>query len=283
MTSFNSTLTMKIFLPLLAAAAWAGSLGIGSAAVIADFTDGNTTSAVDGYAGKAGGGWTGAWNNPTSNITYAATVTNTSPLKAGSGNYLSITASSPGSVANSQASVNRQYSSGISLTQEVKFEFLFRADVISSQTRYTIFDAPASQPATGANMTWEVALNGSTWYLYSGNGAGGGSEISTGLTATAGTTYAFTILANPTAKTFTVSIANTLGTVLYTSGTTTFRSSAASLGGYLTFSTVDSDPSSPTSLASSIDGISITQVPEPGTVALLGLGGAAFLWMRRRK
>src|SRR5689334_15758934 len=57
-----------------------------------DFAGGNGTSSVDQYQGIAGSGWNTAWSQSIGAQTDNAslTVTNTSPLYSGGGNYLNI-------------------------------------------------------------------------------------------------------------------------------------------------------------------------------------------------
>ena len=249
----------KILLSSLTALVCPFSFGF-AAPVSAEFTDGNSTSAVDGYVGTAGAGWKVPWALVSKDAVATVTVEEQTPLKAGAGKYLSLKASTSGGVSFAGGSVNRNYTDGIDPTQPVKYTFLIRPEVISAKTRYLIFDAPFSQPASGPNMTWAVILSGASWNVFNGDQAGSGKEIQTGVTAEKGAVYAITVNADPTTKTFTLKIANATGDVLYTSEPLGLRSSASNkLGGYLTFAFADNAPATPDTLGFSIDSISISQ------------------------
>ncbi|XHR29489.1 MAG: hypothetical protein ACFUZC_02795 [Chthoniobacteraceae bacterium] len=249
----------KILISTLTALICPFSLGI-AAPVTAEFADGNSTSAVDGYVGTAGAGWKGPWVLVSKDAVFSATVEDNAPLKTGAGKYLSAKANTAGGVSYAGGSINRNYTDGIDPTQPVKYTFLIRPEVISSQTRYMIFDAPVSQPSTGPNMTWAIVLAGASWNVFNGDQAGGGKEIQTGVTAEKGAVYAITVNADPTAKTFTLKIADAAGGVLYTSEALGLRSNTSDkLGGYLTFAFADTIPDTPDAFGFSIDSVSISQ------------------------
>lgn len=250
-----------------------------AAAVVADFTDGNTSSAVDGYVGKAGNGWGGAWLNPGSGsfATSSATVTSTSPLKPGSGNYLSVSASS-NSGTTPAMSINRQYT-GVSLTSETEFSFLFRgASGSSSDYRFAMFDSSASNTATSSNNSWAVVATGGVWQMYNGT-----SQVSTGLAFSLGVTYEIKIVANPAASSYTLKINDASGANLYTSGTLAFRNGASTLGGYLSYSIADTSSASASNFGYSIDSVNIATVPEPGSMMLLSSVLLGWAFVRRGK
>lgn len=258
------------------------------ATIIADFTAGNTSSAVDGYVGMAGDGWSGAWQTKTTNTTInSASVTNTSPLTPTSGNYLAIQTSNAANAGNPAMAVNRQYGAaggGVSLTSPTTFSFLFRPDTGSSADyRYYIFDASAASASTGSICTWTIAAIGGYWQVLNGNRAGGiTSTITTPVALTLGTTYGFTVVTDPLTQTWGITISDVNGTALYTNSSLGFRSSATSLGGYLAFGVADSTPATASSFGYSVDSIAI--VPEPGVASLAALGfiGIAMVHFRRK-
>ncbi len=259
-----------------------------SAAIIADFTAGNTSSAVDGYVGMAGNGWSGAWLTKTTNTTISsASVANTSPLTPTSGNYLAIQTSNAANAGNPAMSVDRQYGAaggGVSLTSPTTFSFLFRPDIGSSADyRYYIFDASAASASTGPICTWTIAAIGGFWQVLNGDRTGGiASTITTPVAVTLGTTYGFTVTADPLTQTWGVTISDANGSSLYTKNSLGFRSTATSLGGYLAFGVADSNASTASSFGYSVDSIAI--VPEPGVASLaaLGLIGIAVTHFRRK-
>lgn len=78
---------------------------------VANFTDGNSSTAVDGYAGAAGNRWATAWTTNKGSATYVTfsnTVTATSPLNSG-GNRLSVSVSNSGTAADYAGAVTRTF------------------------------------------------------------------------------------------------------------------------------------------------------------------------------
>lgn len=254
------------------------------AAIVANFDAGNTTSSVDGFNGMSGSGWNSAWITKTDGATItAATVTNVSVLTAGAGNYFNFGYSSPGSLSSTSGGISRQYgggTSGVTLTQTVQYSFLFRPEITSTDYRYTFFDATAAQPSTGSNCTWTIVGTSSGWQWINGDRAGGQTTVSSGVSVISGDTYLFTVTANASTGMWTGSVQDlTAGGQTITSSTLGFRSSASTLGGYLTFGVSDGNPSTAGTYGFSVDSISI--VPEPTTMAL-SLMALLIGWTGRR-
>ncbi|MFZ4775118.1 MAG: PEP-CTERM sorting domain-containing protein [Terrimicrobiaceae bacterium] len=254
--------------------------------IVADFADGNTSAAVDGYVGKAGSGWGGAWVSKTTNMTIdSAAVTNSTPLKTGADNYLAVSTSAAALATTPVMTINRQYGAaggGVTLTGPTQFTFLFRPDTGSSiDYRYVIYDAAASQSGTSSNCSWIIAAQSGFWRVVNGNKAGGvTSEIITSAAVTLGTAYEFTVDTNPATQTWGVTIANTGGSVLYSNNSLGFRTISTSLGGYLAFGVSDTATASASTFGYSFDSIAI--VPEPSSIALVSLSVLGLLVLRKR-
>lgn len=247
-----------------------------------DFANGNGTTSVDQYTGTAGSGWVGAWSSAvTSSSTFSGTVTNTNPLTSGGGNYLAATVVTTGTSA-PQATVFRQYNgtTGVNISLDHTISFDFRADtalVAGTTQSYNLFASTNSVRSGLDNTdTWAFKVENGTWRVMSGNNAGGGAYINTGMTFTAGTTYEFTIAVDADTRTYVASIYN--GTTTYTSGTLGFRSSSLVDGSYLYFGASGSGSGQTFNYA--ID--NLTVVPEPGT-SVLCLGAVALVTFFRRR
>ena len=257
------------------------SVGCGAATLVADFTDGTSTTAVDGYTGAAGNGWVGAWVVTPGNATSSTfAISNTSPLAAGGGNYLTASITSGGT---NSASTGRRYAassgSSISTSDSVSYSFNFRADTTTGGSSYRFADMDNAYSAgSGPAQTWAFSIDNGGLNLANGDGVGGKTTVGAGVSLLANTTYTFNITANTAAKTWTLQLLSASGSVLYTSGTLGFRASYAGLGGIFVYSTADNDTTS-SDFSSSIDSLRITSlssIPEPSTVAIL-IGGAVLV------
>ncbi len=259
-------------------------------AIVANFDAGNTTSSVDGFNGMSGSGWGTAWITKTDGAAITSvTVTNASVMTAGGGNYFNFGYSSPGSLSSTSGGISRQYgggTSGVTLTQTVQYSFLFRPEITSTDYRYTFFDATGAQPSTGSNCTWTIVGTSSGWQWINGDRAGGQTVVSSGLSIISGDTYLFTVTADASTGSWIGAVQDlTLGSSAVTSSTLYFRSSASSLGGYLTIGVSDGNASTTGTYGFSLDSISI--VPEPTAMAL-NLMALVIAWtghraMRRRQ
>jgi len=264
--------------------------------VRARFTDGNGSTTAQQFNGAAGDGWLAGWTTSTTNSSGA--VLSTTPLSAGTGNYLKVTSTS-GSGSTSQAGVSRQWNSAVRpYDQFTRLTFDFRID--SSTTfdnagdAYTIalsnvtgtIPAGAStvylrcfgaSPGTGSNGV----ITAREWCVFNGTPGTGDNYavakfVKSGMIAVPDTTYSFTIdiYAAPAAGT---ASGKTHGTydVTITDGTNTvsipgsgFRSAAYTSGGYLSFAAQQN--SATDALAYSVDSIEMTSlaIPEPTTTVV---------------
>lgn len=267
----------KLFVGVLAGLVLqAGSTAFAQVITPLNFSGGNSTSTVDAYAGKAGGGWLGGWQT-SGGSTLSASVQSSDPLTTGGGNYLAVNATAGASATS--GFVVRQFDNSLLGSSPYTLSFNFRPDsTLTGSEGFQIFAANASGiGGTSSADLWEirVAANSGSGKWQIGNGTG---SVVTNLVATADTTYSFSLTINPTSG-YTVSISD--GVTTWNSATLAFRNSN-SAGNYLYFGASAVAPSSTTSF--SIDSIAI--VPEPANLATVSLIAAmafgVFYRLRRR-
>ena len=272
-----------------------------AATIVADFTDGNTTAAVDGYEGQADPGvsWATPWSLFTQGgiapnvITRSATVNNTSPLN-GNGNYLSVSyeyTTLGGVPSLSNAGARRQFDNAVVNTEEdYTLTFLFRIDTSSGFDSITdrIHLRGSNFINSGFNTTggWQVDWKGDGgWRVYDGNGTGGVAQtLLTGISGVEGTVYELTVDVRASENEWDFTISDGIDTVVATDlgfrndgspGSPNWDSS------YLGF--VANGDAQGDSVTFSIDSIAITNnIPEPGTLGLLAIGGL-MIFVRRHK
>jgi len=225
------------------------------------------TNVVDAYTGMAGNGWNGAWGQKLSQATLTANVVASGDpgfdeLQSGTGAYLSLTAQGNLGTTEASAGVGRDYScinvEGVDWTKPhiVRFKLRIDEDVdgaLSTFTgnydRYAITDSTALNSTTHPNNTWAIAAyggeNASTggnvteemvgkWCFADGDGAGTiVSLVNSGIALTTGGVYDFTILVDPTDKTYDVAVSD--GTAESSATGLHWRTSAATVGGFLNF------------------------------------------------
>lgn len=242
---------------------------------------------------SGGTGWLNAWT-PTATVPTTPVVSNASELTAGSGNYLPV---APTSVTgNTTHAVSRQFSSVVaSSPYTVRFDW--RLD--TALTNFNTFNdrvhigGSAGNVTSDATFSWLVGVsaadNGTTnvvpdgnWYVYdytTNNAFSGANLVNTGISLTTGVTYSFVVNVNPAARNYTVTI-NGSDASSYVSGTLDFRNQSSSPTNTLAFGSVTNETNDPTTF--SIDNISIDGIPEPSSIALLGVMGAIGITRRRR-
>ncbi|MEM1212604.1 MAG: PEP-CTERM sorting domain-containing protein [Planctomycetota bacterium] len=268
-------------------------------------------TAVDQYGGIAGDGWTGGWNTWTGsgdpNYTREKTVLNADPLVGGSGNYLRIASTSTSTSPRWAVYRDLTSTSSIDLTQPGTVSFLYRLDDASLfQTGGSSFIQILGGARWGFNRdeaTWAIASVGGasrTWGVNDGNGLGGGTVTDTGLEIIEGDTFSFVIDADPIASTYEISITNLdTGDSFTSTSPLGFAESQAgnnaqgdplgnTFGESIWFvqqafrAGTEAEPIANT-FAASIDSISITPIPEPASVVLIGMGAFTLLSRRRRR
>lgn len=258
--------------------------------IVADFTQGvGTTSASHQYVGAAGDGWSGAWNLSTqTNATATAAVRDTTPI-AGSTHRLEVNVVGTGSSSTTRRStLNRAFNPSASIVSAAhQISFNIRFDDLSgygantpANDNFGIFAASSATSTTGtASQTWGIqALSGGNFFLHDGDGSDNSTLIDTGLAPVQGRTYAFVIKIDPTAHTWMVTIDDGVNDS-FTSTTLGFRRNS-SAGNVLHFNTQMSSPDD--NWTYSIDGLTISAVPEPASAGLLAGGAAALLLFGRR-
>lgn len=241
-------------------------------------------------AGTSGGGWLNGWRSSTSgNVALTAQVLNASPIGSG-GNYFSSTLTANAATGSTQVmAIGRAYDvTGNSLADvtALHINFDFRVDSIPGTMRYDLFENQVR--ATGATSTsYNFRTVGGFWNTISGTGA---TLTATTLAFTAGTTYSFAIVLNPTNSTWSYTISDGTNSVSGSSlgfRTTGFAVDAAagSVGGRW-FEVIGTETTDVSSQATtfSLDNLSISTIPEPSSAAALaGSALLGFAALRRRR
>lgn len=273
------------------------AVSVPGATVIANFDGGNGTGSVDAYAGTAGNGWFGAWSTIGSNgATVSASVATTSPLVSGSGNYLSATVNGSGTnAANTQAYTGRVLDASVfDYAQPIEISFLFRPDSAfsSGSSQFRIMqNAPGVTNGTGPSNLWVISSGATaapTWN-FGGLSAPDGvnQNFDSGITVVAGHVYSFSLLLDMTEKSYVATVLDLNTSASFTTGTIYFRNQGTVTNTALEFGALLAASASTTgqSMTFSVDGISVSNIPEPSTIALLA-GAAALtagLGVRRRR
>ena len=271
---FFPFMTARFASPLFAVSLFAGtSAPLSAGLVTADFDDGAGTTTVDQYPGIAGSGWSGAWTTgalPAGGIT--AALQTTPPLGAG-GNHLRVALASTNSDCGiGRTFVNGNGTSGVDGTKPVTFEFNVRLDSANSGFTSSTGDYLTIHNNTGlvsasATATWIIRVVGGTspqWQVYNGNRDGAGFNagllVNSGMAAVAGTTYSFTVVADPVTRSYSTTISD--GATTVTVENMGFRTSATTVGD--TLGTFGKKDAAGDTLAYAIDSLEISgETPPP--------------------
>ena len=260
---------------------------IASAATLANFDGGNGTATPDQFTGTAGNGWAGAWTGPNT----SSTVTAANPLNGG-GNYLS-----SGGTASGVRNVYRQFNSPMANQPHVvswqwRFDGNF-SQFASENDRVQFFGDSAAGGSSGASNSWLIgvtanrpgfgAVNGE-FYIFDGT-SGSAFDVAnmfdTNLVLQDDTIYDFEVIVDPASATYSATISDGVNTVSATG--LGFRNGTAGAYDFLGFGVNASATNDDLTFA--LDSISVTAVPEPGSLALwtlLGFVAVGLAWRRRR-
>lgn len=279
----------KGFAPGLLLAVILGTSPSNATVLTLDFTDGNGTTSVDQFNGVAGSGWKAGWTSAagTSITSTMNTVTNTSPLYTGGGNYLSSTFTVSGvTTANQWERATRQLdSTAINLNAALTYSFVFRSDSILSNANesITIFSANGPNPGTGSGDTWKITGGGAGWVAFYGNGTStpsGSITLGTLGTSSMATSYQFTIYSDPTTQMYNVTITNLSNSTTTSSGLISWRAITTTENSYFDILASSGSTISGQSFGYSIDNISV--VPEPASVALFVASSALLIVLGKK-
>ena len=244
---------LKILLAILLAMGFSMTASASVHEVVANFDDGNTDLAPDGFVGKIGSGWTDRWKLPmwTSYPTTTGTVitpsdTGFNEVSSGGGNYLSVHLQDTATVG-----IGRDFTiSDLDVTQPYTIEFSYRVDdgfdesFNSSNDRIQFFNSDEWRSASDAGCSWIVgAYGGATtwmtaenvgyWLFFDGNNDGAwtaAQQVNSGIAVTEGVTYDFSIYVDPINLSYTPSVTDTsTGTTVTSPTALGWRTSASSM------------------------------------------------------
>lgn len=248
-------------------------LTLSAGTVAAGFDGGAGTSTVDQYPGIAGSGWSGAWTTGNLSAGGITSSVETTPQLGTGGHHLRVALASTGSdVGIGRAFINGNGTSGVDGTKPVTFEFDVRLDSANSGFTNSTNDYVTIHNNTGlvsasATSTWIIRVVGGAspqWQVYNGNRDGAAYSatrlVNSGMPAVPGTTYSFTVVADPVSRSYSTTISN--GSSNVTVENMGFRTSATLVGD--TFGTFGKKDSSGDALAYAIDSITISgETPPP--------------------
>ena len=240
--------------------------------VTANFTDGAGTTSPDQYPGIAGSGWSGAWTTgalSAGGIT--AAIQTSPPLGAGGGHLRVAVASANSDCGIGRAFINGNGTSGVDGTKPVTFGFSVRLDSANSgftgSGEYLSIHNNTGLVSASGTSTWIIRVVGGAspqWQVYNGNRDGAAFSaarlVNSGMAAVPGTTYQFTVVADPVSRSYSTAISDGAGTV--TLENMGFRTSATTVGD--TFGTFGKKDLSADTLAYAIDSLNISgETPPP--------------------
>lgn len=273
-----------------------------AATVTADFSEslGKSSTVVDAYLGKAGSGWAGGWvEKVDSSNTISGTVlaSSSSPLGDG-GNYLSLTG---GGSAGTKA-VTRQLDSAV-LNTAFPYTVQWKYRLDSATTGFTTFNdrvhfgaSGTETGPSGTNNSWLIGAVGADsgmtnlvpdgnfyFFNYKANNSStfsGTNLVDTGIALTQDVVYSFTVNVNPATRTYSARI-DAEGGSFFEQSNLGFRSNSPAANQYLVFGGVTSTTNE--AINYSLDGISVTGIPEPTNAGLLVIACGGFLLSRKRR
>lgn len=254
------------------------------AQIVANFSDGNSTSAVDAWTGRAGNGWASAWSSGANkNASLSAGVVSTMPLQDG-GNYLSVAVTNSVTTGESMQSgiIGRRYEAapGIDLNSAHTISFEFRLDSDASTFDRVYFSGAQKSMLnlTDAGTTWLIRGNSSgTILLHDGTQ----STRLDGITLNQGNVYRFTINVMPSPlaadSRYSVTVEDlTAATGPTTSGLLKFYTPQTDVGGFINFT---ASVTTGNTAIYSLDNIAV--IPEASSVTLGGFALTTLAFLHR--
>jgi len=282
---------MKLKIATLTAVLACSVFNLHGVVIEANFSGGNGTSSSDQFVGTAGNGWVNAWQSQTNGTAIANSGTVTTGL-FGPSNYLRDTVTrDPSGAAGRSAGVTRSFSldsgaGGIntSANYTISFDWRMNSSASSNWTldtnHYFYFfgsDVQTSSISSTVADSFRVWTRGTAFRAT--NNAGGDAAIS-GITLAYDTTYSITLTLTPTAWDVSIFDGTNTGAV----SSRNYSSVDSGIADWLNFTAYGGAAANAAgeTLVWGLDNLQISQVPEPATYVLFGLG-AAFLACRSRR
>lgn len=265
----------------------------GFALTVAQFTDGNTSAATDGYPGAGGDGWNAGWSS-LAGSGGTVSVANSTPLDGG-GNYLVSSRTNAG-----DRTIGRRYldHDGVddAAPHMISWKWRFDGNIQqfggSFNDRFAFYGNGAGVAGSTAANSWLIGLVAAdragndifdnNWYFFDNNGSSDFNQtnmVNTGLTLQPGAVYDFKVLVDPVAGTYDAFMSDGANSASATG--LTFRSGLTGAFPVIHFSSTASATND--NLAFALDAVRIEAlIPEPATAALLVAGLSAVSLRRRR-
>lgn len=240
--------------------------------VVANFDDGAGTASPDQHPGIAGSGWRGGWTSGALSAGGITTAIRSTPPLGSGGNHLRVEITSTNADAGiGRAFVNDNGTNGVDGTKPVTFGFSLRLDSANSgftgSGDYLAIHNNNGLVSASGTSTWFIRVAGGAnpqWQVYNGNRDGAAFNaarlVNSGMAAIPGTTYQFTISADPVRRSYSTTISD--GATTTTVANMGFRAFATRVAD--TFGTFGKKDSTADTLAYAIDALKISgETPPP--------------------
>lgn len=272
----------------------------GAATISAGFEGASGT--VDHFPGIAGDGWATGWGTQNNtNVSYAGAIATASPLDA-SPNYLSFARTS--GTGTGGTVVRRTFTTldDVSPAQPHRISFKYRFDGNFTEfngqfnDRLQIFGDASAILSTATSNSWIIAAaaadNGTTndipapntWFAFDNHGNTnftGTNLVNTGIALVPGTVYTFQIDVFPSQGKYELTLTDGVNTSFLSD--LDFRGGIPTAGNEPDVIHFGANISAANdNHAFSIDSLTVTVAPEPGTFGVVGIAAIAALLRRRR-